>query len=107
MLLGIQPTGWTNDDFQEIGNDTPFQQILEETADAGFAGGSTGHNYPTHLPSLLKRPRAETADRRHVGGDPIYRRRGSEAAFREFTDQVAFLEAVGGRMLWWPSWPGP
>jgi len=54
MILGIQPTGWTNDDFPEIGDDTPYQVILDQTKEAGFEGGSTGHNYPTHLPSLLQ-----------------------------------------------------
>jgi inosose dehydratase len=53
MMIGIQPTGWTNDDFPEIGNDIPYQVILDETKRADFEGGSTGHNYPTHLPSLL------------------------------------------------------
>ncbi len=52
IKIGIQPTGWTNDDFPEIGNDTPYQKILNETRDAGYKGGSTGHNYPSHLPSL-------------------------------------------------------
>jgi inosose dehydratase len=54
IRLGIQPTGWTNDDFPEIGNEMPYQQILSEIAATGFEGGSTGHNYPTHLPSLLE-----------------------------------------------------
>jgi inosose dehydratase len=53
MMVGIQPTGWTNDDFPEIGNDTPYQVILDQTKQTGYEGGSTGHNYPTHLPSLL------------------------------------------------------
>jgi inosose dehydratase len=52
IKIGIQPTGWTNDDFPEIGDDTPYQLILDETVQAKFEGGSTGHNYPTHLPSL-------------------------------------------------------
>jgi inosose dehydratase len=101
MRLGIQPTGWTNDDFQEIGNGTPYQHILDETADEGFAGGSTGHNYPTHVPSLLqallKRGSVKTdlvivatwAGTRFTTSTDV------EAAFREFTDQVAFLKAVG------------
>ena len=42
-----------DDDFPEIGNDTPYQVILDQTKQAGYEGGSTGHNYPTHLPSLL------------------------------------------------------
>src|SRR5580692_9293515 len=46
MILGIHPTCWTNDDFPEIGNDIPYQVILDQTVQAGFAGGSTGHNYP-------------------------------------------------------------
>jgi inosose dehydratase len=54
MAIGIQPTCWTNDDFPEIGNETPYQVILEQTREAGYEGGSTGHNYPTHLPSLLR-----------------------------------------------------
>jgi len=53
MVIGIQPTGWTNDDLPEIGNDIPYQVILDQTKQAGYEGGSTGHNYPTHLPSLL------------------------------------------------------
>lgn len=53
MLLGIQPTGWSNDDFLGLGDDVPYQVILEQTRQAGFEGGTTGHNYPTHLPSLL------------------------------------------------------
>ncbi|HVT89406.1 MAG TPA: myo-inosose-2 dehydratase [Tepidisphaeraceae bacterium] len=52
IRLGIQPTCWTNDDFPELGDSTPYQQILDETASSGFAGGSTGHNYPSHVPSL-------------------------------------------------------
>src|SRR5438046_2968481 len=103
MLFGIQPTGWTNDDFQEIGDGTPYQQILNETADAGFVGGSTGHNYPTHLPSLLEalqnrgqarinlRIAATWAGTRFTDGTDL------EGSFREFTDQVAFLEAVGAK----------
>lgn len=52
IRIGIQPTCWTNDDFQEIGDETPYQTILRETAAAGYEGGSTGHNYPSHPPSL-------------------------------------------------------
>lgn len=52
IRLGIQPTCWTNDDFPELGKDTSYQQILDETASSGFVGGSTGHNYPSHPQSL-------------------------------------------------------
>jgi inosose dehydratase len=98
MLLGIQPTGWTNDDFPEIGNDTPYQVILEQTAHAGFAGGSTGHNYPSHVPSLLKavgswnlRIAATWAGMNFTSGLDL------DASFAEFTSQVVFLQAVGAK----------
>jgi inosose dehydratase len=98
MLLGIQPTGWTNDDFQEIGNDTPYQVILDQTAQAGFAGGSTGHNYPAHLPSLLHalksrdlRIAATWASITFTTGVDL------DASFAAFASQVAFLQAVGAK----------
>ncbi len=98
MTLGIQPTGWTNDDFQEIGNDTPYQVILDQTAEAGFVGGSTGHNYPTHLPSLLNavnsrklRISATWAGTSFTSGMDL------DVSFAAFTSQVAFLQAVGAK----------
>src|SRR5580698_8247603 len=103
MTLGIQPTCWTNDDFQEIGNDTPYQRILDDTADAGFVGGSTGHNYPTHMPSLLEALRGRGAQKVDLriaatwAGTRFTDGTDLEAAFREFTDQVAFLEQVGAK----------
>jgi inosose dehydratase len=98
MILGIHPTCWTNDDFQEIGNDTPYQVILDQTVQAGFAGGSTGHNYPSHLPSLLQavnsrklRIAATWAGTSFTTGVDL------DATFSAFTSQVAFLQAVGAR----------
>ncbi|MGG6892730.1 TIM barrel protein [Rhizobium sp. BR 315] len=98
MTLGIQPTGWTNDDFQEIGNDIPYQTILEQTKEAGFDGGSTGHNYPTHAPSLSKAMQlsnlkiAATWD-----GTTFTTGIEIEEAFSAFQAQVAFLKSVGAQ----------
>jgi len=98
MSLGIQPTGWTNDDFQQIGDETPYQLILNEIADAGFEGGSTGHNFPRHVPSLLNalQPRglriaATWAGTRFTDGT------SQESSFEEFTEQVKFLEDVSAK----------
>jgi inosose dehydratase len=95
MILGIHPTCWTNDDFPEIGNNTPYQVILDQTVQAGFAGGSTGHNYPSHLPSLLHavnsrelRIAATWAGTSFTTGVDL------DAAFAAFTSQVSFLQAV-------------
>jgi inosose dehydratase len=98
MTLGIQPTGWTNDDFQEIGNDFPYQVILDQTKEADFEGGSTGHNYPSHLPSLrhamgsrgLKIASTWAGTAFTTGVD-------AESAFAAFQAQVTFLKDVGAQ----------
>jgi inosose dehydratase len=95
IRIGIQPTGWTNDDFPEIGNSTPYQQILDETAQASFEGGSTGHNYPTHLPSL----RYELGSRK-LGitstwvGTKFTAANQYEQTIEFVRGQIAFLKAV-------------
>jgi inosose dehydratase len=96
MTLGIQPTGWTNDDFQEIGNDTPYQVILDQTKDAGFEGGSTGHNYPSHLPSLQKAMESRGLKIASTwAGTAFTTGVNAAAAFADFQAQVTFLQNVG------------
>jgi len=96
MTFGIQPTCWTNDDFPEIGNDCAYQVILDQTEEAGFAGGSTGHNYPVHLPSLrqaLKVNRLKIAST--WAGTSFTTGVDIDAAFAAFQAQVTFLKEVG------------
>jgi inosose dehydratase len=96
IRIGIQPTGWTNDDFPEIGNGLPYQQILDQTKEAGFEGGSTGHNYPSHLPSLL-----HDLQTRHLGitstwvGTKFTAPDQYDATLQFVRDQVEFLHEVG------------
>ena len=96
LKIGIQPTCWTNDDFPEIGNDTPYQQILDETRDTGFAGGSTGHNYPSHLQSLQwalrKRGLGVTSTwvGTHFTAEGQY-----DATLQLVRDQIEFLKGIG------------
>ena len=95
MKLGIQPTGWTNDDFQEIGDDTPYQKILEQTEEADFEGGSTGHNYPSHLPSLLADMKSHHLKIASTwAGTAFTTGVNAEAAFADFQAGVAFLKEV-------------
>ena len=35
VLLGITPTGWTNDDMPLVGDRIPFEQVVSEMALAG------------------------------------------------------------------------
>jgi hypothetical protein len=43
MIIGIQPTACTNDDFPEIGNDVPYQIILDQTKECQFEGAHRRH----------------------------------------------------------------
>jgi len=98
MKLGIQPTCWTNDDFQEIGNDTPYQVILDQTKEAGFEGGSTGHNYPSHLPSLIHAMESRGLKIASTwAGTAFTTGVNAEAAFADFVAQVTFLKEVGAQ----------
>ena len=44
--IGANPIGWTNDDLQEIGGDTPLETCLKEAKEAGVAGMEKGHKMP-------------------------------------------------------------
>src|SRR5579863_256533 len=46
IRLGANPIGWTNDDLQEIGGDTPLETCLKEAREAGVVGMEKGHKLP-------------------------------------------------------------
>jgi inosose dehydratase len=98
ISVGIQPTCWTNDDFPEIGNDTPYQTILEQTQSCGYEGGSTGHNYPTHLPSL-KRALSERSLK--IASTWVGTQFTAEGQYNStlniIREQIGFLRSVGAR----------
>ena len=53
IRLGANPIGWSNDDMQEIGGDTPLETCLAEAREAGFEGMELGHKFPRE-PQALK-----------------------------------------------------
>jgi inosose dehydratase len=46
VRIGINPITWTNDDFPELGGDTPLETCLSETREAGYAGTELGGKFP-------------------------------------------------------------
>ncbi len=46
IRIGANPIGWSNDDLQEIGGDTPLETCLAEAAQAGVEGMEKGHKLP-------------------------------------------------------------
>jgi inosose dehydratase len=53
--LGINPIGWTNDDFHDLGDDTSLERCLDEIRDAGYAGCELGRKFPRDAAALEAR----------------------------------------------------
>ena len=47
IRIGANPIGWTNDDLQEIGGETPLETCLAEAKEAGVVGMEKGHKMPS------------------------------------------------------------
>lgn len=52
IRIGANPIGWSNDDLQEIGGDTPLETCLAQAREAGFAGMELGHKFPRDAAAL-------------------------------------------------------
>jgi inosose dehydratase len=52
IRLGANPIGWSNDDLQEIGGDTPLETCLAEAREAGFEGMELGNKFPREAGAL-------------------------------------------------------
>jgi len=53
IRIGTNPIGWSNDDLQSLGGDTPLEVCLDEARQAGFEGIELGHKFPRHPDALL------------------------------------------------------
>ncbi len=52
IRIGANPIGWTNDDLQEIGGDTPLEICLAEAREAGVVGMEKGRKLPSDSAKL-------------------------------------------------------
>ena len=53
IRIGANPIGWSNDDLQEIGGETPLETCLAEAREAGIVGMELGNKFPRE-PAALK-----------------------------------------------------
>ncbi len=53
IRIGANPIGWSNDDFQELGGETPLEVCLAEAREVGFEGMELGHKFPRE-PNALR-----------------------------------------------------
>jgi len=52
IRIGANPIGWSNDDLQEIGGETPLETCLAEAKEAGFVGMELGNKFPREAGAL-------------------------------------------------------
>jgi inosose dehydratase/3D-(3,5/4)-trihydroxycyclohexane-1,2-dione acylhydrolase (decyclizing) len=52
VRIGTNPIGWSNDDFHELGGNTPLEVSLEQARDAGFEGIELGYKFPREAGAL-------------------------------------------------------
>jgi inosose dehydratase len=44
--LGVHPINWSNDDFKDLGRDTPLETCFRQMHEAGYHGTEVGNKYP-------------------------------------------------------------
>src|SRR5579885_229963 len=52
VRVAAQPIIWSNDDFHDLGGQTPLEQCLGEMREAGYAGTELGHKFPKDAAKL-------------------------------------------------------
>lgn len=52
IRIGANPIGWSNDDMQEIGGETPLETCLAEAREAGIVGMELGNKFPRQAGAL-------------------------------------------------------
>jgi len=50
--LGVHPINWCNDDFRDLGGDTPLETCFRQMREAGYVGTEVGHKYPQSVDEL-------------------------------------------------------
>ena len=99
VKLGIAPIAWTNDDLPELGGENTFQQCVSEMALAGFTGSEVGNKYPKD-PAVLK-PALELRGIEICNAwfSTFLISKPYEETLREFDKHVAFLAAMGAKVV--------
>ena len=64
--LGVHPINWSNDDFKDLGRDTPLETCFRQMHEAGYVGTEVGHKYSQVADEL--RPLMNQHQLRLIGG---------------------------------------
>jgi inosose dehydratase len=96
--VGINPIGWSNDDFHDLGGEISLDQCLSEMRAAGFEGAELGHKFPREpeaLATVLK-----SHDLRLVSGwhSTFLARRDFSDELQSFRKHLGLLKACGAQV---------
>ena len=99
IRLGANPIGWSNDDLQEIGGETPLETCLAEAKEAGFEGMEKGNKMPNDG-AALKAKLAEFS-LVFVGGwySTELLLRSAREEFEAAKDHIAMTKGAGADIL--------
>jgi inosose dehydratase len=50
--FGVHPINWSNDDFRDLGGNTPLETCFRQMHEAGYVGTEVGHKYPKDVDEL-------------------------------------------------------
>lgn len=100
VRIGITANCWLNDDMPALGAGTPYQQVLDEIALAGYEGCSLGSGFPRD-PAVLRKALDLRGLRISEPWVSTYFTCGGmrERTIRDFSREAGFLAAVGGTVV--------
>jgi myo-inosose-2 dehydratase len=99
IRIGANPIGWSNDDLQEIGGETPLETCLAEAREAGFEGMELGHKFPRE-PQALKAALAPFGMACISGWySAELLRRDADEEMRHLRPHLDLLKAMGSTVL--------
>jgi len=98
--LGVHPINWVGEDVKEHGDDTTYEEIMDDIQALGLTGTEMGRKFPTDVPTLKR----ELAKRNIqlvsqwksvLFSDPAYREEELEA----FRKHAEFLKEMGSKVI--------
>ena len=99
VKLGIAPIAWTNDDMPDLGKENTFEQCVSEMALAGFTGSEVGNKYPKDPEVLKKALELRGVEICNQWFSSFLITKPFEEVEKEFRAQLAFLKAMGAKVI--------
>jgi inosose dehydratase len=97
--LGVHPINWSNDDFHDLGGDTPLETCFRQMHEAGYAGTEIGHKYPRAVDELA--PLMKQYELRLIGGwhSTYLATAGFDEEKERFNEHLNFLKQMNASVV--------